>query len=116
MPGVPQVLSLRIKHNKRRVRLHKIRFRIKPCLSGSAPAHHDGEQVAAVPPAVIADTHVGRHNLVGSKIFLAVLLVDRPCVAPCGRTVFLAPPVVPACGHINANPHPVYQQENEDSP
>ena len=115
MPRVPQVFAFGIKHHKRRVRLHQIRFGIKPRLSRTASSYHNGQKIPPVLSAVVADTDILRHDLICVTLFPPVSLIDCLRASPRGRTVFLPSPVIPPCGKINAGTQSIRSQKKEDS-
>ena len=113
--GVAGQFPLGVQNHKRGVGLHEIGLRIETCLARAASADDHRVEVAPVLASVQPDPHILGQQLVFLWPFVPVLSAHGPGVAPFGRAVFLATPVVAPGGEIDADAHPIRAQKKEDS-
>ena len=100
--GVPQQFPFRVKYYKTCVGLTKIRFCIEPRFTGTAAAAHKGVEIEAVSFTVEPHADMLGKEAVVKGVFVPVLFVDCPGVAPFGGAVFLASAVFSSGGEVNA--------------
>ena len=76
-PCIPYDLSLRVKHHKRSIRLHDVRFAVEPRLACTGASAYKHIEVSPVFPSVYPDPYVLRQELVCSVRSLMVFPIDR---------------------------------------
>ena len=115
MAGIPEKLTLWVKHNKRSVRIHNVGLGVEACFTCTGTAAYQHIQVSAVLSSVQTDGNILRQQLVSRLILVGIFLVDRSSRAPLGRSVLFSPSVIVLRGKIDADGDPVHQKQSEDS-
>ena len=75
-PCVPYDLSLRVKHHKRSIRLHDVRFAVEPRLSCTGASAYKHIEISPMLPSVYPDPHMLRQELVCSVRSLMIFPID----------------------------------------
>ena len=115
MAGIPEKLTLWVKHNKRSIRIHNVGLGVEACFTCTGTAAYQHIQISAVLSSVQADGDILRQQLVFRLILVGIFLVDRTSRAPLGRSVLFSPSVIVLRGEIDADGDPVHQKQSEDS-
>ena len=115
MTGIPEQLTLWVKHNKRSIRIHNIGLGIEACFACTGAAAYQHIQVSAVFSSVQTDGDILRQQFVFRLILVGIFLVGRTSRAPFGRSVLFSPPVIVLRGKIDTDGNSVHQKQNEDS-
>ena len=115
MAGIPEKLTLWVKHNERSIRIHNVGLGVEACFTRAGTAAYKYIQVSAVLPSVQADGDILRQQLVFRLILVGIFLVDRTSRAPFGRSMLFSPSVIVLRGEIDADGNPVHQKQSEDS-
>ena len=115
MAGIPEKLTLGVKHNERSIRIHNVGLGVEASFAGTGTTTHQHIQISAVLSSVQADGYILRQQLVFRLILVGIFLVDRTSRAPFGRSMLFSPPVIVLRGEIDADGDPVHQKQSEDS-
>ena len=115
MAGIPEKLTLWVKHNERSIRIHNVGLGVEACFTCTGTAAYQHIQVSAVLSSVQTNGDILRQQLVFRLILVGIFLVDRTSRAPLGRSVLFSPSVIVLRGEIDADGDPVHQKQSEDS-
>ena len=84
MAGIPEKLTLGVKHNERSIRIHNVGLGVEACFTCTGTAAYKYIQISAVLSSVQADGDILRQQLVFRLILVGIFLVDRTSRAPLG--------------------------------
>ena len=76
VPGIPEQLSLRVKHHEARICVHDVRLGEESRLTGTGTTTYQYIQVSSVLSTIETDCDILRENLVFRLILVGIFLVD----------------------------------------
>ena len=82
MAGIPEKLTLWVKHDERSIRIHNVGLGVEACFTCTGTAAYKYIQISAVLSSVQADGDILRQQLVFRLILVGIFLVDRTSRAP----------------------------------